>query len=345
MLVPRARTTITLILFVLIAVEVMLLPACQSKIRPEVVIYASVDQIYSEPILKKFETESGITVLPVFDVEATKTTGMVNRLIAEKARPQTDVFWSGEFAQTILLKEEGILSAYNSLHAATIPTQYRDPDNYWTGFAGRARVLLINTNLLPAQNYPHSLFDLIEPPYRPEQIGIAYPMFGTTATHAAALYAALGDDKARAFFDKVRQRGIRIVDGNATVRDMVASGQLSIGLTDTDDACGALKNKAPVKVIFPDQNGIGTFIIPNTVALINNAPRKDNAKKLIDFLLSTEVENLLMESGWSHLALRPTNVKPQLLETANIKGMAVNLIDVYSKLEIAKRDMSQIFIR
>ena len=345
MLVPRARITITMLLLILVAADIMLLPACQTKNRTEVVVYTSVDQIYSEPILKKFEAESGVRVLPVFDVEATKTTGLVNRLIAERERPQADVFWNGEFAQTIMLKEKGILSAYDSPHAAGIPAQYRDPEKCWTGFAGRARVLLINTSLLATQNYPHSLFDLLESRYRPEQVGIAYPMFGTTATHAAALYAALGDDNGRTFFDTVKQRGIRVVDGNSVVRDLVASGQLSIGLTDTDDACGALKNKAPVKVIFPDQDGLGTLIIPNTVALINNAPHSDNAKRLIDFLLSTEVENLLIESGWSHLALRPTRAVPQLLETANIKGMAVNLIDVYSKLETVKKDMTQIFIR
>jgi iron(III) transport system substrate-binding protein len=311
----------------------------------EVVAYTSVDQVYSEPILKQFEVESGIKVLPVYDVEATKTTGLVNRLIAERERPQADVFWNGEFAQTISLKEKGILSAYSSPSSANIPAQYRDPDNCWAGFAGRARVLLINTRLLPPQNYPRSLFDLIELRYPSGQVGIAYPMFGTAATHAAALYAILGNEGGRAFFDKVKQRGIRIVDGNSMVKDMVMSGQLSIGLVDTDDACAALKNNAPVKVIFPDQDGFGTLVIPNTVALINKAPHSANAKKLIDFLLSAEVENLLLESGWSHVALRPTKAAPQLLETANIKGMAVNLVDVYSKMEIVQKEMTQIFIR
>jgi hypothetical protein len=50
----------------------------------EIVVYTSLDQVFSEPILKDFERQTGIQVKPVYDVEATKSTGMVNRLIAER---------------------------------------------------------------------------------------------------------------------------------------------------------------------------------------------------------------------------------------------------------------------
>ena len=334
------------IVIVLLAFCFVAFPACKpANQQKAVVVYTSVDQNYSEPILKKFEAESGITVLPVYDVEAAKTTGLVNRLLAEKNRPQADVFWNGEFAQTIMLKEQGILSPYNSPVMASIPQQYRDIDYCWSGFAGRARVLIVNTGLISPDKYPSSIFDLLESEYPAEKISIAYPVFGTAATHAAALYAALGREKARAFFVQLKDRGIQVVDGNSMVRDLVASGQHSMGLTDTDDACGALRNKAPVAIIFPDQDSMGTLVIPNTVALIKDAPHRNTAEKLIDFLLSPETESLLVESGWSHIALRPTNAKPQFLATSNIKGMDVSLDEVYAQLEIIKRDMPEIFIR
>ena len=182
----------------------ILLSGCQTtNAERSVVVYTSVDQMYSEPVLKRFEEQTGIRVLPVFDVEAAKTTGLVNRLIAEKDRPQADVFWNGEFAQTILLKNEGVLSSYKSPSASDIPVQYLDPEGYWSGFAGRARVLLVNTDLVSPEDYPASIFDLLEPTWPTDQIGIAYPLFGTTATHSAALYASLGPDKGRAFFQEL----------------------------------------------------------------------------------------------------------------------------------------------
>ena len=61
-----------------------------------VVVYVSEDQIFSEPILKDFEKEAGIQIKAVYDTEEAKSTGAMNRLIAEKNNPQADVYWANE---------------------------------------------------------------------------------------------------------------------------------------------------------------------------------------------------------------------------------------------------------
>jgi iron(III) transport system substrate-binding protein len=76
----------------------------------EVVVYTSLDKVFSQPVLEAFEKQTGIKVLPVYDSEATKTTGLVNRLIAEKDSPQADVFWNSETGRTIVLKRKGVLA-------------------------------------------------------------------------------------------------------------------------------------------------------------------------------------------------------------------------------------------
>ncbi|MFC2000066.1 extracellular solute-binding protein [Chloroflexota bacterium] len=340
------KVKVTSIFLTIALTAALLTTACGGDTsKGSVVVYTSVDQVFSEPILKQFEEESGINVLPVFDVEAVKTTGLVNRLIAEKDRPQCDVFWNGEFAQTILLKEEGVLAPYLSPNADSIPEQYIDPDGYWIGFGGRARVMLVNTDLVSPSDYPESIFDMLDSAWSANRIGIAYPLFGTTATQAAALYAALGPEAGRAFFQDLYDHGVRVVDGNSVVRDLVASGKLIMGLTDTDDACGALSRGAPVAIVFPDQDGLGTLIIPNTVALIAGAPHPTEAKMLIDYLLSTEVEGRLIESGWSQVPLRPSGIQPSYLQGADVKGMNVSLAQVFGQLRLAKEELAEIFIR
>ena len=331
------------ILLVLLAV---LVAACNPKPKTRrVVVYTSVDQIYAEPVLKEFQARTGIQVLPVFDVEASKTTGLVNRLIAEKARPQADVFWNNEFAQTLILKERGVIAPYRSPSAADIPAQYLDPEGYWAGLGGRARVILVNTELVPPGSYPQSIFDLLKPDWPGRQIGMAYPLFGTTATQAAALYAVLGPEQARAFYQDLRDRGVRVVDGNSVVRDLVAAGQLSLGLTDTDDAYGAVKKGDPVKVIYPDQEGMGTLVIPGTVALVAGAPHPEEAKALIDYLLSREVEQKLVASGFSQIPLRPVEADPGFQVTAGVKGMQVGLSEVMRQMPRAQAELSEIFGR
>jgi iron(III) transport system substrate-binding protein len=320
--------------------------SCQPP-SSHVVVYTSVDQLFSEPILTRFEEETGIEVKAVYDVEAAKTTGLVNRLIAEKDNPQADVFWNGEFAQTIVLQEKGILEAYASPNASGIPAVYRDPNDYWVGFAGRARVILINTDRVPVDAIPTSIQDFLDPAWSGDLLGIAYPLFGTTATHAAALYAYRGREAGRAYFEALAERDVRVVDGNSVVRDMVADGRLAFGLTDTDDACSAVERDAPVRIILPDQGPgqMGTLIIPNTVALIAGGPNPEHGQRLIDYLLSDAVAEDLIASGWSHIAPGHATLTADCLQATSIRGMDVTLTEVYDQMEPAKADMTTIFVR
>lgn len=319
-----------------------LLTSCDRDTQRKVVVYVSVDQIFSEPILKDFEEETGIKVLPVYDVEAAKTTGLVNRLIAERDNPKADVFWNNEFAQTILLKEKGVLEPYSSPNADGIPHEYVDRDRCWTGFGGRARVLLVNKEKIKPADYPKSLYDLLSDRYPGHQIGISYPVFGTAATHAAVIYAALGKDQGHQFFKNLKGRGIQVVDGNSVVRDMVVSGQLTMGLTDTDDSTVAIKKGEPVEMVFLDQgmSEFGTLIIPSTVSKIKGCSHPAEAEKLIDYLLSREIEEKLRSSGCFSLSVRDNTI-----ESLQVKGMSVNLETIYQNLEKSQKDLTEIFIR
>jgi iron(III) transport system substrate-binding protein len=90
---------------------ILSLAGCKGKqTRQQVVVYTSLDKVFSQPILDAFEKQSGVRVLPVYDSEATKTTGLVNRLIAEKDSPQADVFWNSETVRTIVLKQKSVLT-------------------------------------------------------------------------------------------------------------------------------------------------------------------------------------------------------------------------------------------
>ncbi len=288
-----------------------------------VVVYTALDEMYSMPILKAFEAETGIRVEAVYDTEASKTTGLRTRLVAERNRPRADVFWNNEVVQTILLKKEGVLEAYESPNAAAFPARYRDLEGFWTGFAARGRVIIYNTNLVSEP--PKSIMDFLKPEWK-GKAAVARPLFGTTATHATALFAAWGEERAADFFKGLLDNEVAILAGNATVRDRVAAGDFAFGWTDTDDANGAIEDGLPAKWLFPDQGegDFGTLIIPNTVALIKGAPHVDAAKKLIDYLLSPEVEAKLAGMRSIQIPLNPAVARPEgVPDAADVKTMDV----------------------
>jgi iron(III) transport system substrate-binding protein len=319
-------------LLLALAGAVLTLLASCGKRPNDVVVYTSVDQVFSEPILRAFEKQTGATVRGVFDTEETKSTGVLNRLIAEAKQPQADVFWSGDPVRPFLLTKRGLVEPYVSPNAAGLPAALRATDGTWTGFAARARVLLANKNRVPEGEMPRSIRDLSNSRWR-GQTALANPLFGTTTMHVAALFVTWGEEQAKNFLHDLKANGARIASSNGEVKRLVAAGEVAFGLTDTDDANEALKNGAPVEVVYPDQDGIGTLVMPTSVVLIRGRPHRESAKKLVDYLLSAEVERHMAETA-AHMPLRaevpaPVNVRA----ASDLRAMAVDYSRVATEME------------
>ncbi|MBL4845336.1 MAG: extracellular solute-binding protein [Planctomycetes bacterium] len=277
----------------------------------EVIVYCALDRLYAQPILDRFTERTGITVRAKWDTEASKTTGLVKALLTEHERPRCDVFWNNEVSQTIRLADAGALDSYRSPSAVGIPDWARDPKDRWTGFAARARVLIVNEARVPKDARPTSVQDLADPRWR-GQVGIAKPLFGTTATHAAVLFALNGPEPAIAFFESLKANRVVICAGNADVKDRVVAGELAFGWTDTDDAHLAMLAGEKIVVVFPDQGpeGKGTLLIPNSVAVIQGGPNPVEARALVDALLSAETEEALAAARSAQIPLRPGLERP-----------------------------------
>lgn len=292
----------------------------------EVVVYTALDRQFSEPILADFTAQTGIKVRPVYDTESTKTVGLVNRIRAEADRPRCDVFWNNEILNTLRLKNEGLLQPCQPAQAENYPTRYRDAGGYWHGFAARARVIIVNTDLVRPDEMPTSVNDLAAPKWK-SRAGIAKPLFGTTASHVACLFALLGQEKARELLHSFKQNDVQIVAGNKTCAEMVAAGRLAFGLTDTDDAIIEVEAGKPVAIVFPDgsDDQMGTLLLPNTLALIRNCPHPEAGKRLIDYLLSPEIEARLAKGPSAQIPLHgKTATRSRACDLADFRQMEVN---------------------
>ncbi len=113
-----------------------------------------------------------------------------------------------------------------------------------------------------------------------------------------------GEDKYIRFLKSLKNNKVALVPGNSNVRDAVARGRYAFGLTDTDDVNVALRQKKPVKMIYPDQDSGGAFAIFHTVSKIAESPNPNTAQKLIDYLLSKKVESDLIASGAVQFSVR-----------------------------------------
>ncbi len=304
-----------------------------------VVVYSSVDEVFAEPICKQFETETGIAVDLVPDTEETKSTGLLNRLIAEKGRPQADVFWSGDPVRAAILKSKGVSAAYDSPAAKGLPEEFSDSDHHWTCFSARARVIIYNKDLVPDDQKPTSINDLANARFKGKAC-IANPLFGTTSMHAAALFQALGDTDAKKFFQALADNDVKILSSNGEVRRRVVNGEFAIGLTDTDDVNVAIQEGKPVGFVYPDADGLGTLVMPNAAVLVAEGPNGANGKKFIDYLLRPATEAALAASEAAQMPLRRDVELPEgfpFKSVAELKAMAVDYATLAGKLEEISR--------
>ncbi len=311
----------------------------------EVVVYCSLDSEFSQPIFADFERDTKLQVLPKFDAESTKTVGLASLLLAEAKHPRCDVFWNNEILNTLRLEQRGMLDVYRAPAANQFPAIFRSKRGMWQGFAARARIIAVNADLLKAEDRPKSIHDLTDARWR-GKIGIAKPLFGTTATHAACLFAYWGAEQAEDFFKKLKENDVRIMSGNKQVAQAVASGQLLFGLTDTDDAIGEQEGGRPVTIVYPDQEegGLGTLFIPNTLAIIKGCPHPRAARKLVDYLLSPGVEAKLAEGPSAQIPLNDkVEVKSRIETPQTVKAMQVDFEKAAAEWDRAAGFMRDLF--
>lgn len=252
-----------------------------------VIVYTAQDQVYAEPILQAFERETGLQVRAVYDSEAVKTIGLVNRLLAERAHPQCDVFWNNEELRVRQLTARGVL----------------DETQPWVALGYRSRRIVINTNRLAWAEAPRSLVELTNAAWR-RNVALAYPLFGTTATHFLALHQHWGDPGWKQWCEALAANEPRVVDGNSVVVKLVGQGEVALGLTDSDDIAAGQREGLPIAPLPLTEESL---LIPNTVAVVRGAPHPDSARRLLAFLQRPETVLRLVEARALESAANPVD--------------------------------------
>lgn len=305
-----------------------------SSPQQALVVYCSHDAEYSEPLLKEFERRTGIPVLIRFDTEATKSLGLVNLLIHEKSQSRCDVFWNNELLGMLELQSQGVLEAYRGQGYERIPDRYKDPEGHWTGFAARLRVHIVNTSRLKPE--PEAV-DQLWRSGKLEQLAIAKPLYGTTLAHYAVLSQVWGLEHLQSWHRLTREQGLHEVNGNATVKNLVAQGACSAGLTDTDDFFVAKDAGLPVAMLPVRVGDNQTICIPNCVAIIRGTRHAAEARQLVDFLLSAETEFKLAQSRSRQIPLGTGDRSTLPAEVRELADWAQDGLDLRPLLS-ARRD-------
>ncbi len=257
------------------------------------------DEVYAKPLIQDLEKQTGLKIDALFDVESAKTAGLANKIRAEKARPRADVFWSSALLQTLLLNREGLLQPYASPSASDIPVSFKAKDGAWTGVGVRAHVLV--TTSAGAVNRLSFVPLTIE-----NRFGFSNPQFGTASDWMAAWTAREGQKWTLGWLKNIAFEKPRILPGNGDVARLVANGDLSYGWTDSDDFLAQKRDKKPIFLVKTLADNV---LVPGSAAMINGAPHPENARKLLDALVSAQNEAALVKAMPGVFSIRHLNEK------------------------------------
>ncbi|MGL4513125.1 MAG: extracellular solute-binding protein [Lacipirellulaceae bacterium] len=311
----------------LLAFLLAALAGCTDPRPLQVVVYTTVPEEVGKPIFDAFTRQTGVPVVATHQAGRAVAASLSERLAAEREQPKCDLYWTDDPLELLRLEGLGVLRKQLLEAEAEYPADSRSPDHAWFGFALRARVIVVNKQLLKEDRWPRSLEALSDPQWT-DKCGVSHPLAGASATHSACLFKAWGPERAEEYFKKLK-RTCRVLSGSKQVAAAVARGDLWLGLVNSDDAMFEKEKGAPIELIYPDQpeagspdDALGTLFVPQVVAMIDKSPEPRGGQALAEFLLTPMVECRLVDGPGAFVPLnRHSNSPPRIGTPKTVTAM------------------------
>lgn len=301
----------------LFLVLLVLAPGCTSSDGEDLVIYAGRSRALVEPLIERFEEQSGLSV----GVRFGDTAQLAIALIEEGAQSTADVFWAQDGGALGALEQEGLFTDLPDGLLDNVVPLYRGDSGTWIATSGRARVLSYSSERIDEADLPESIFELTDPEYN-GRIGWA-PTNGSFQAHVTAIRALVGDDSTRAWLDALNQNEPKSYSRNAAIVQAIADGEIDFGLPNhyyllrfkDDDP------DFPVEQTFFADGDAGNLINVAGVGILASSERQDAAQQFVEFLLSDETQSYFGNVTKEYPVIDGIEADAALLERARLDAL------------------------
>ncbi|MCB2099229.1 MAG: Fe(3+) ABC transporter substrate-binding protein [Rhodobacterales bacterium] len=298
----------------------------------EVNLYSLRQPFLIQPLLDAFTAKTGTKVNVVFAQK-----GMVERLKAEGMNSPADAILTVDIGRLNDLTEAGLLApVHSTVLDANIPPQYRHPDGLWFGLTTRARILFASKDRVKPGEL--TSYDDLAKPHMKGRVCIRSGKHVYNVSLIAAVIAHKGLDGARAWLTGLRDNLARKPQGNDRAQaKAIYEGQCDVGIANTyymgkmatnDKKPEQKKWAEAVRVVFPDQAGIGTHVNVSGAGVTKSAKNRAGAIKLLEFLSSDEAQHLYAELNLEYPVKPGIALHPLVASWGDFKADTLNLAAV-----------------
>lgn len=278
----------------LISFVTLLLLSQATLAADSLVIFSGRSDKFVKPVVKAFTAETGIKAV----LHSGSSTSLLNKLKLEGERTQADIYISNDAGNLQKGSEFKLFKALPDTIANTIPANYRAPDKTWLGVSARARVLVVSTKKHDA-DFVKSVFDLADPRLQ-GKLGITHSGNESYIAGVTVYMQIAGKDKVKTWLEGMK-RNVEgsVFNKHSKIVKAVAAGKKSVGLVNHYYIYRHLAKhpKAAIKIVLPDQDGMGVAWNVAGAAVSKYTKHSDAAEKFMAFLVSDKGQELFAQAN------------------------------------------------
>ncbi len=216
---------------------------------------------------------------------------VLERLRAERNRPQADLWWGAAHTTFQTAAEENLLSPYKPTWANQVPSDSRDSQDRWYGTYATPEVIVYNSDAVRMEDAPHDWDEVLDAKWRDRVlIRDPNPSDSMRAIFGAMIWRFYSQTNSPAGgYDWLRKL-------DANVHEYTADGTLLMQKLARQEGLISLWNMPDVRLYqeqkhFPVAYVIprsGTPVITDAIAVVRGAPHEDEAKRFYEFVTTPE---------------------------------------------------------
>lgn len=269
----------------------------------------------AEGSFDRFTEETGIEIEWV----SLSTGAKLSQLQAEDGKTTTDVWFGGGVDSYFSARDLGYLYKYESPEFANIDPKYLDPEGYFGALSLVPYGFIVNEELIEelGLDMPTKWEDLTDPQYKGEIIMADPSISGGQYAILSSLIQVMGEEAAWEYWEAVDKNVDFYAQSGGEPQQKVAAGEFAIGLTAIHGQTFGLMETAPVVGVFPSEN---IPWIPAPIAIFENSEKKEAAKVLVDWYLSQQGQEILMEAD-ARIMANSKVAPPVEMDTLNMSSL------------------------
>lgn len=252
-----------------------------------VTLYTAGPDGLAKNIAKSFTDKAGVKV----DVYQATSGDVLARLEAEKAKPRADVVVLASWGEGLSVRQRGFVDPYSSPEAKKLRSRWSDGGLAAQG--GAALALIMNVNEVKKEQHPQSWFDLATPFWK-DAVTMPDPTLSGSAAEFLAVFTQVHGDKAWKLFEDLARNGLTVPGPNNAALNPVLTGAKKATIAGVDYiSYSQIAKGEKLAIHYPKE---GTVVALRPTFVQQNAPHRDEARKLVDFMLSEDGQNLVAKT-------------------------------------------------